>query len=45
MIQALFNNTDIVIDELEEIAILDKPYIDKLVQLLKHTPQKTIGAK
>lgn len=42
MIQALFNNTDIVIDELEEIAILDKPYIDKLVQLLKHTPQKTI---
>lgn len=42
MIQTLFAGTDIVINESEEILLLDKPYIDKLFQLLKRTPQKTI---
>ena len=43
MIQALFVDTEIKIDALEEVAILDKPYIHKLIHLLKRTTQRTIG--
>ena len=36
-------NSGVEIDSSEEIAVLDKPYIQKLIHLLKRTPQRTIG--
>ncbi|XP_051161375.1 endothelin-converting enzyme 1-like [Leptopilina boulardi] len=38
MIKALYNNTDVVINESEEIIVYDKPYFYKLSQLLEKTP-------
>ncbi|XP_051168210.1 endothelin-converting enzyme 1-like isoform X2 [Leptopilina boulardi] len=43
IIQAFYNNTDVFIDESEEIVVLEKPYFYKLSQLLEKTPQRTIG--
>ncbi|XP_051161413.1 endothelin-converting enzyme 1-like [Leptopilina boulardi] len=42
MIKATYNNTNVVIDESEEIIVYDKPYFNKLSQLLEKTPQRTI---
>ncbi|XP_051164747.1 neprilysin-11-like isoform X1 [Leptopilina boulardi] len=42
IIQAFYNNTDVFIDESEEIVVLEKPYFYKLSQLLEKTPQRTI---
>ncbi|XP_051164803.1 endothelin-converting enzyme 1-like [Leptopilina boulardi] len=42
MIKAVYNNTDVVIDESEKIIVLDKTYFNKLSQLLEKTDQRTI---
>ncbi|XP_051164728.1 endothelin-converting enzyme 1-like isoform X3 [Leptopilina boulardi] len=42
MIKAVYNNTDVVIDESEKIILLDKTYFNKLSQLLEKTAQRTI---
>ncbi|XP_051164721.1 endothelin-converting enzyme 1-like isoform X11 [Leptopilina boulardi] len=41
-IQVLFKNSDVVIDESEEIYVMDKLFFDKLGQLLEATPERTI---
>ncbi|XP_051164730.1 endothelin-converting enzyme 1-like [Leptopilina boulardi] len=42
MIKAFYNNTNVVIDESEEIIVYHKPYFNKLSQLLEKTAQRTI---